>query len=103
MGIILEQRDDSDLVRLDGAVDIASAAELKSALLQALKSGRAVRVAVEQATDLDVTAVQLLWAPEREARASGVVFAVEGQVPAAVSGALCELGFASFPVPVCTE
>ena len=60
------------LIGLEGAIDIASAAELKKLLLEGLNSGREVRVSLAGATDLDVTAVQLLWAAEREASRSGV-------------------------------
>ena len=100
MGITFEQRDESRLICLEGVVDIASAAELKTILLDALESGKAVRVALNHSTDLDVTAVQLLWAAEREARATGVEFSLAGPVPQPLSAALKDAGFESFPVPV---
>jgi len=102
VGIVLEQHDHSDLIRLEGVIDIESAAELKSILLQALGSGRAVHLTVESATHLDITALQLLWAAERDARTSGSALVREGQVPASVSAALNAAGFAVFPVPAHT-
>jgi hypothetical protein len=42
----------------------------------------------------------LLWAAEREARASGVGFALSGELPEGVSAALKDAGFERFPVPV---
>ncbi len=100
MGITLEQRKKSTIVCLAGVIDISSAAELKAILLSAIHSGKAVSVALEPNADFDVTAIQLLWAAEREARASGVGFALKGKVPEPVSAALKEAGFECFPVPV---
>ncbi len=99
MGIRLSQTEDASLIHLEGAVDIGSAAGLKATLLDALKSGKPVRVALDGCTDLDVTAVQLLWAAEREARASAVGFALAGAVPEPVWAALKDAGFTRFPVP----
>jgi hypothetical protein len=42
--------------------------ELKTTLITAISSGKPVRVDMGRATDLDVTAVQLLWSAAREAR-----------------------------------
>ena len=99
VGITVEQGEESTVIGLEGSIDIASASELKSTLLDALKAGKAVRVAPRANADFDVTAIQLLWAAEREARGSGVGFALGGQVPAPVSAALKEAGFERFPVP----
>jgi anti-anti-sigma factor len=85
------------VIRLEGEVDIALAAALKEALLEALASSGDVRISLERATGLDVTAVQLLWAAEREAKASGVVLALEGPVPEVLRAALEETGFERFP------
>jgi anti-anti-sigma regulatory factor len=100
LGIALKQRKESSAIRLDGLIDIASAAELKAILLDALKRGKAVRVALQTNVDLDVTAVQLLWAAEREARASGVGFALASPVPEPILSVLKEAGFEKFPIPI---
>jgi anti-anti-sigma regulatory factor len=100
LGINVEQRNESNVICLEGVIDIASAAELKTLLLDALKSGSGLSVSLDRCTDLDVTAIQLLWAAEREARASSVGFALAGQVPETVSAALKDAGFEAFHVTV---
>jgi anti-anti-sigma factor len=98
--VTLDQSEAVCLVRLEGEIDIASAAELKKVLLEALASGRELRVDLERAAELDVTALQLLWAAEREARRSGVGFTLAGRVPEAISAAAGDAGFEAFPVGV---
>lgn len=92
MGISLEQHEESSTIRLEGAVDIALAGELREALLKALTHGGEVRIALCEATDLDVTAMQLLWAAQRMASASDVRFALEGKVQERVTAALTSAG-----------
>jgi anti-anti-sigma factor len=99
MGIALDENGAQAVIGLDGAVDISSAAELKTLLQQALNSGKAVRVSLDKATDLDVTAVQLLWAAEREASKSGVDFSFAGPAPVEVCTALSEAGLQQFLTP----
>lgn len=99
MGISLEQDDAQSLVRLKGMIDISCAAELKKLLLKVLEPGREVRVNLDEATDLDVTAIELLWAAEGAARSSDVRFALTGQVPKQISSAVADAGFKKFPVP----
>lgn len=98
MPVTLEQNGGLCCIRLEGEVDIASAAELKKLLLQALASGSELRVGLEGATELDITALQLLWAAEREARASGRGFSLAGRVPEEISAAVDEAGLEKFPV-----
>lgn len=98
MPVLLEQNDTVHLIRLEGAIDIGCAAELKDLLVQELKSGSAVRVSLESATGLDVTAAQLLWIASREAKMAGVEFAMEGQTPEPVRAALVIVGMREFPV-----
>ena len=88
------------VLRLEGEVDIACAAEMKQLLLQALGSGKELRLDVERATELDVTALQLLWAADREARGSGRRFTLAGRVPGEISVAILDAGFEKFPVGV---
>lgn len=98
MNIFLNQADDSNRISLEGAIDIASAVELKEAILQALKVRKAICISVEKAADLDVTAVQLLWAAKREAKRLGVGIMFEGQPPEAVQGALEHAGFGELAI-----
>ncbi len=92
MGIALSQTDDSSLIRLEGAIDIGAAAELKAALLDAFAAGKAISVSAEAVSDFDITAYQLLWAAAREARRSGGHLAVAGQMPEPVRDALSGMG-----------
>ena len=96
----LDQGEALCLIRMQGEINIASAAELKNLLLQALASAKGLGVDLEHATDLHVTALQLLWAAEREARKSSVGFTVAGRIPEEISVAASNAGFEKFPVPV---
>ena len=100
MGITLKQSKRSSVIRLEGAIDIAAAAELKILLLRACGSGKEVRVALDGATDLDVSAVQLIWAARRSAEGAGVAFTLSGAVPDCVSSALGYAGLKQFLVPL---
>jgi anti-anti-sigma regulatory factor len=99
MGITLDESKSKVVIGLDGAVDISSAAELKTLLLRALNSGKKLRVSLDKATDLDVTAVELLWAAQREASKTGVGFSYTGPAPVAVSAMLSEAGLQQFLIP----
>jgi anti-anti-sigma factor len=103
VSITLDRNESQCLVRLEGEVDISSAAELKAILLEALASGRELRVDLERTTELDVAALQLLWAAEREAGGSGVGFSLLGRVPEEISVALSDIGFKNFPIPAGTK
>ena len=99
MPVTLDQGEAFCLVHLDGPVNITSAADLKKLLLQALESGKDLRVDLELATELDVTILQLLWAAERKAAGSGTGCTLSGRVPPGVSDAVLNAGFEKFPVP----
>jgi anti-anti-sigma factor len=98
VSITLEQDESLSVIRLEGAIDISSAAELKQLLIEALGTGKEARVQLEAATDLDVTAVELLWAAEREAKRTGAGFSLAGPMPAAVTAALADAGLDLFRV-----
>jgi ABC-type transporter Mla MlaB component len=95
----MEQSEGQCLIRLDGEVGIVCAGELKIVLLQALACAKDVLVDLQQATELDVTAMQLLWAAEREASKSGRRFYLAGQAPKELIAAVMEAGFERVPVP----
>lgn len=63
-------------IQLGGAVNIACAAEMKTSLLQALETGQEICVSLNGVTELDVTAVQLLWAAGRDAKRRGLGFSI---------------------------
>lgn len=100
MGINLDQSENSSVIRLEGAIDISAAAEFKKLLLQACGAGKEVRVALDGATDLDVTAVQLIWAARRTAQGAGVAFTFSGALPDSVSSTLGDAGLQQFLVPL---
>ena len=79
MGITLTQANEASLLRLNGEIDIAVAAELKARLLDAFAAGKAIRLSVDEIAGLDVAAFELLWAASRQAERAGVEFTVTGQ------------------------
>ena len=83
---------ESGPIVLSGAVDISQAADLKRQIEEALGSAGEVRVSLGAVTDLDVTAVQLLWAASRAARTAGRCFKVEAPLPEETMQALAEAG-----------
>jgi len=99
MPITVNQNEMVYVVQFEGAIDIACASELKKHLMEGLASGKDVQVDLERATDIDVTALQLLWAAKREAERSGVTVAVVGRVPDTVSFVAHDAGFENFPIP----
>ena len=97
MPVTFDRSEAPGVIRLEGDIDIASAAQLKEVLLEALALRGEAQISLETATGIDITAVQLLWAAEREAKASGVVLALKGPVPETLRATLHEAGFESFP------
>jgi hypothetical protein len=71
---------------------------LKQRLTGALSSGKRVRLSMLGTTGLDVTAVQSLWAAERESRAPGVPFALEDEKPGQIVTAPAATGIEIFAV-----
>ncbi len=99
MPVSLEQKGVLNLIRLQGAIDIGGAQELKELLIQGLTNDSKVLVKLADVTDLDVTAVELLWAARCEAKASSVEFSsLKGRSPESVSLVLAEAGLAQFAV-----
>jgi anti-anti-sigma regulatory factor len=98
VGAVLEQVDSGSLVRLEGSVDIACAAELKELFVEALGLGRELAVSLEATSHLDVTAVQLLWAADREARSHGFRLTLSGTCPESLRESLAQVGMSEFPL-----
>ena len=92
MSIALSQTDEATMIDLKGAIDIACASELKAVLLEACGKGKRIVVKLRDASDLDVTGYQLLWAARREAQRAGFAFELAGQLPARIRGSLAETG-----------
>jgi anti-anti-sigma factor len=96
--ITFEQNGALGLIHLDGEVTILQAAELKQVLVQALKEGKDLRLHLEAVTEMDITALQLLLAADREAKKLGVGFFTVGSVPGELFAAAIEVGLEGFPV-----
>lgn len=99
LGIAVSDYGDGGTIRLTGTIDIASAADLKRALLDALAQRQEIRVALEEIESLDVTAFQLLWAAKREAKQLRVDFTFEGELPESVLGSLRSAGLDDLTLP----
>lgn len=96
MPVTVEEKGGTSLVRLEGEINISSAVELKSTLIDALASKKEIRLTLEGATELDITALQLLLAAERGAAKAGILFALEGSVPDHISTGMTDAGLAKF-------
>jgi anti-anti-sigma regulatory factor len=103
VSVTLDQTEELCFIHLEGEISITSATELKRLLIEALASGRELRVDLERATELDLTALQLLWAAERAAGGSGTGFMLVGSVPEGIAVALGDAGFEKFPIPIETK
>lgn len=102
MPLALDVVESQCVLRLEGDIDIACSGELKIMITEAISSRKPVLVDLASATDLDVTAMQLLWAAAREAERSGTSLAVAGALPEKIDRMLREAGFETFPVPMVT-
>jgi len=98
MPVSCDEREALSLIHFEGDVNISSAAELKQLLLRALAHGKEIHVDLGCVTEVDITALQLLWAAEREAKAAGIDFSLVGQWPEEVATALAVAGFENFPI-----
>jgi anti-anti-sigma regulatory factor len=100
MPVTLKTNEESSVISLEDAIDISFAAELKELLIEALHAGKEVHISLAETAELDVTAIELLWAAEREARGAGIKLALTWPAPKAVIAAVIEAGFERFPVPL---
>jgi anti-anti-sigma regulatory factor len=91
----MEQQESQSVIRLAGEFTLTSAAELKNLLLQGLASGNDLRLDLEQAEEIDITVMQLLWAAGREADRKGASLAI--QMSDAAAMAARDAGFERFP------
>jgi anti-anti-sigma regulatory factor len=96
--IALDESEMQSVIRLEGVIDISSASELKELLIAVLGAGREVRISLEGASGLDVTAVELLWAAEHEAVKAGIKLSPTAPVPATILASLEEAGLSVFGI-----
>ena len=95
LSITMEPIENDVFIRLEGTVNVTSAAELKGLLIEGLASGSNLRLDLQQAEEIDITIMQLLWATGREAGRTGASIAMN--MPEAVRNAAREAGFGHFP------
>lgn len=95
MSVTMQRRETDLVLRIEDAVNVTSAEELKSLLLEGLVSGRGLHVDLEHAQEIDVTAMQLLWAARREADRKGIPMVIS--ISEAAAAAAREIGFERFP------
>lgn len=84
--------------QFEGSVDISQAAGLKKEIVACFGRGDEIRFSFEKTAQLDVTAVQLLWAVSIEAQHRQLHASLEGEVPRAILLALSAAGFEQFPL-----
>jgi anti-anti-sigma regulatory factor len=88
MPVTLDQSRTPCVIGLAGEVNIRCAAELKEVLVEGLALGRGLRVDLTGATEVDITASQLLWAAEREARSADKEFVLDRAMPDEIAATL---------------
>jgi ABC-type transporter Mla MlaB component len=96
MPVSLDISEGISLIRIEGDVNIAMAAEMKDLLVKALSSGKDMHLSMASAAELDVTALQLLYAADREAAKSGMKLTLDDHVPEEIFSAMTDAGFAMF-------
>jgi anti-anti-sigma regulatory factor len=98
LAVIVELHETRAVLRLKGCFNVNSAAELKRSQVECLESGKALSLNLEDAEEIDISTVQLLWATGREAERVGVE--ISSRVSPAAARAATDAGFPSFPVAV---
>lgn len=76
MSVTAEVLEDCSVIRVDGACSLASAGELKVLLVEWMASGKKLRLDLAGVEEIDLAALQLLWAAGREAERAGAEIAV---------------------------
>ena len=95
MPVTMELSETHLLIRLEGAVNVAFAEELRRLLLEWLATGKDLQLDLEGTEEIDITVMQLLWAAGREAARAGV--GTTGRVSEVARTAAREAGFEQFP------
>jgi anti-anti-sigma regulatory factor len=75
-----------------GEVGAETAGEMKTALLDGIVAAAELQIDLSGATDLDITAIQLLWAGKREAEKRGSQLVIAGGVPRCIRAVFQETG-----------
>lgn len=100
MSVILVQQEPDWLIRLEGQISLACAAELKELLVRWLAAETDLELDLEDAAEVDVSILQLLWTAGREARRANR--RIVARPSEALNAAARDAGFepaAGLPVP----
>jgi len=82
------------LIRLEGDIGVALAAELQTLLIEGVASGKELWLDLERAGRIDITVLQLVWAAARErGNGRGIVQRLSDQA----AGIARDAGFPAFP------
>lgn len=95
MSLTLQRDEPRWLIRLEGQITIASAAELKTMLLEWLSAGKDLDLDLEGVEEIDIPIMQLIWTATREAARNGA--GVVSRTSRAVIGAVQDAGFPELP------
>jgi anti-anti-sigma factor len=91
--ITCEEREHQCVVRLVGELDVACSAELKGCFVKALSGQKDLILDLNDAADLDVTALQLLWAAMQAGDKAGRALRLASDPPSHIKTAIGECGF----------
>jgi ABC-type transporter Mla MlaB component len=80
---------------LEGQVTVAAATELKDALVEWLGAHKNLELDLEAAEEIDISAIQLLYATGREAARTGL--RIDGRASSVVCAAIRDSGFDQEP------
>ena len=93
MTLRLDQQEQSNELHLVGPIEISDSAQLKQMLIDSLASGKDLLIELSSASELNVTALQLLLAARREAISLNIDFRVVNVVSDELSRSMNEAGF----------
>jgi hypothetical protein len=71
--------------------------------VQAFSTGKGVQLDLSAATNLDIAAMQLLWAAARHAEKTKTVLTAAPNVPEELKNGVRDAGFEHFPVTIETD
>jgi anti-anti-sigma factor len=84
VSLTCEKREHQCVIRLEGELDVACSGELKRCLVEAISHQKDLALDLSAATDVDVTALQLLWATMKAAEKMGKKVSVVSELPASI-------------------
>ena len=95
MSATLERDDSRWRIRIDGEATLSTAAVLKALLVEWLAAGKDLELDLAAVEEIDIAALQLLWAVPREAARMGVQ--LSARLSAVVVQAAGNAGFSGIP------